>query len=156
MNGVTALLLLLILYPSLSYPQSITDSAGKDATLPDCVRYGLEHQPGIRASMIDEEITETTIKNKLADWYPQLNLTANFQHYLKMPVSIFPDFTDPSAPKREVQTGVHNYSTPQLVLTQTIFNRDVLLASRTARDVRLQARQTTTSNKIDVVAAISK
>jgi outer membrane protein TolC len=31
-----------------------------------------------------------------------------------------------------------------------------LLASRTARDVRLQARQTTTANKIDVAAAISK
>ncbi|MCS3801624.1 TolC family protein [Niastella sp. OAS944] len=156
MKGVFTLLLLLILYPLLLYPQAVTDSSLKEATLSNCIRYGLEHQPVIRASMIDEEITETTIKNKLADWYPQLNITANFQHYLKMPVSIFPDFTDPNAPKREVQTGVHNLSTPQLILTQTIFNRDVLLASRTARDVRLQARQTTAATKIDVAAAISK
>jgi outer membrane protein TolC len=106
--------------------------------------------------MIDEEITETTIKNKLADWYPQLNITANLQHYLKMPVTIFPDLNSTTGAKRELQTGVRNYSTPQLALTQTIFNRDVLLASRTARDVRLQARQTTTANKIDVAAAISK
>lgn len=156
MKGVFTLLLLFVLYPLLIYPQATTENPLAEATLPNCIRYGLEHQPAIRASMIDEEITETTIKSKLADWYPQLNLSANFQHYLKMPVSIFPDFTDPNAPKREVQTGVHNYSTPQLVLTQTIFNRDVLLASRTARDVRLQARQTTAANKIDVVAAISK
>lgn len=156
MKGVSLILLLLILYPSLLYPQPITDTTLRDATLPNCIRYGLEHQPTIRASLIDEEITETTIKNKLADWYPQLNLTANYQYYLKMPVSIFPDFTNPTGPKREIQTGVRNYSTPQLALTQTIFNRDVLLASRTAREVRLQARQTTTANKIDIAAAISK
>ena len=156
MKGVFTLLLLFILYPSFLYPQATTENPLAEATLPNCIRYGLEHQPAIRASMIDEEITETTIKSKLADWYPQLNLSANLQHYLKMPVSIFPDFTDPLGPKREVQTGVRNYSTPQLALTQTIFNRDVLLASRTARDVRLQSRQTTTANKIDVVAAISK
>jgi outer membrane protein TolC len=155
MKGVSTLLLLLILYPSLLYPQA-TDTTLQVATLQNCIRYGLEHQPTIRASMIDEEITETTIKNKLADWYPQLNITANLQHYLKMPVSIFPDFTNPTGPKRAIQTGVHNYSTPALALTQTIFDRDVLLASRTARDVRLQARQTTTTNKIDAAAAISK
>ncbi|OQP64171.1 transporter [Niastella vici] len=156
MKGVSIILLFLILYPSLMYAQAITDTTLAEATLPNCIRYGLEHQPAIRASMVDEEITETTIRNKLADWYPQLNLTANYQYYLKMPVSIFPDFTNPTGPKREIQTGVRNYSTPQLALTQTIFNRDVLLASRTARDVRLQARQTTTAGKIDVTAAISK
>lgn len=156
MKGVSTLLFILILYPSLLYPQAVTDTTLKDATLTNCIRYGLEHQPLIRASMIDEEITETTIKNKLADWYPQLNLTANLQHYLKLPVSIFPDFRDPTGPKQEVQTGVRNLFTPQLALNQTIFNRDVLLASRTARDVRLQARQNTITNKIDVAAAISK
>ncbi len=150
------MLLLLILYPSLSYPQSITDSTLKEATLPNCIKYGLQHQPAIRASLIDEEITETTIKNKLADWYPQLNIAANIQHYLKMPVSLFPDQNNPGGPKRETIIGVRNTSTPQVALTQTIFNRDVLLASRTARDVRLSARQTTAANKIDVVAAISK
>ena len=156
MNGVSTFLLLLILYPSLLYPQATTDTTLRDATLPNCIRYGLEHQPAIRASQIDEEITETTIKDKLSDWYPQLNLSANYQHYLKMPVSIFPDFTNLNGPKKEVQTGVHNYATPQLSLTQTIFDRDVLLASRTARDVRKNAQQTTTANKIEVVAAISK
>lgn len=156
MNGVSAMLMLLILYPSLLYPQATTDTTLREATLLNCIRYGLEHQPAIRASMIDEEITETTIRNKLADWYPQLNLTANYQHYLKLPVTIFPDLNNPNGPKRELQTGVRNYLTPQLALTQTIFNRDVLLASRTARDVRRQASQTTSASKIDVAAAISK
>jgi outer membrane protein TolC len=138
------------------HSQVITDSSLSQATLENCIRYGLEHQPVIKASQIDEAITETTIRNKLADWYPQLTLNANLQHYLQMPVSIFPDLTNPAGGKREIQTGVRNYSTPQLSLTQTIFNRDVLLATRTAKDVRLQARQTTTANKIDITAGIAK
>jgi outer membrane protein TolC len=40
--------------------------------------------------------------------------------------------------------------------TQNIFNRDVLLASRSANDVRKHIRQTTTSDKIDVVVNVSK
>jgi outer membrane protein len=158
MKGVQVFVLLCILVPAISYSQSITttDSTLSSATLENCIRYGLAHQPVIKTAQIDEEITETIIKSKLADWYPQINLGANLQHYLKMPVSIFPDFTNPNAPKREVQTGVRNISTPQVSLTQTIFNRDVLLASRTAKDVRVQARQNTTANKIDVGAAIAK
>lgn len=147
---------LFALYPALVHSQVITDSSLSQATLENCIRYGLEHQPVIKASQIDEAITETTIRNKLADWYPQLTLNANLQHYLQMPVSIFPDLTNPAGGKREIQTGVRNYSTPQLSLTQTIFNRDVLLATRTAKDVRLQARQTTTANKIDITAGIAK
>jgi outer membrane protein len=156
MKGVSIIILLLMLYPALLYSQAIIDTTSQPATLEHCIRYGLEHQPQIRVAQIDEEITETTIKNKLADWYPQLNLNANLQHFLQMPVSIFPDLTDPAGPKREIQTGVRNISTPQLALTQTIFNRDVLLASRTAKDVRQQARQLTTASKIDVTAAIAK
>jgi outer membrane protein TolC len=155
MKGVHVIILLCMLFPAISYPQSITttDSTLSSATLENCIRYGLSHQPVIKAVQIDEEIAETTIKSKLADWYPQLNLGANLQHYLKMPVSFFPDS---SGAKRPVQIGVRNSSTPQLSLTQAIFNRDVFLASRTAKDVRLQARQNTTANKIEVTAAIAK
>jgi Outer membrane protein len=158
MKGVQVFVLLNFLVPALAYSQSITstDSTLSSATLENCIRYGLEHQPVIKTAQVDEEITETTIKSKLADWYPQLNLDANLQHYLKMPITMIPDRDNPNGPKVPTQFGVRNSSTPQLSLTQTIFNRDVLLASRTAKDVRVQARQNITANKIDVGAAIAK
>jgi outer membrane protein len=157
MKGVHVIVLLCFLVPALAYSQSITstDSTLSSATLENCIRYGLAHQPVIKTAQIDEEITETVIKSKLADWYPQLALGANLQHYLKMPVTIFPG-NDPNGPKVEREIGVRNVSTPQVSLTQTIFNRDVLLASRTAKDVRIQARQNITANKIEVGAAIAK
>ncbi len=44
----------------------------------------------------------------------------------------------------------------QLTATQNIFNRDALLASRTAGDVRRYAKQNTGASKIDVAANVSK
>jgi outer membrane protein TolC len=51
---------------------------------------------------------------------------------------------------------VANNSTVGFSLTQNLFNRDVLLASRTARDVRRQAKQNTAANQIDVITNVSK
>jgi len=120
--------------------QNNTDSLPQQATLANCVQYALKHQPFVQAALIDERITEETIKTKLADWYPQLNLDAGYQNNIKLPTSYFGG--------NYVSTGTHNISNINLSATQNIFNRDVLLASRTAHDVRTGIRQIT-----DTVAA---
>jgi outer membrane protein TolC len=51
---------------------------------------------------------------------------------------------------------VDNVSALQFTLSQTLFNRDVLLARRTRTDVMQQSLQTTTQRKIDIVVAVSK
>ena len=124
-----------------------------NASLTDCIQYALRNQPLIRQSQLDEAITENTIKSKLADWYPQLNFGYNLQHYLKLPTSFI---ADANGIKRPVTTGVQNSSIVQLSASQAIFNQEVLLANRTAADVRRQAQQTTVSNKINVVVEVSK
>ena len=139
-----AFLLLLI---SRSYSQT-GDSLLQSASLQNCVQYALKHQPLIQQSLLDEEITERQIRIKLADWYPQLNFNANYQHNFQLSTSIIGG--------NPVQLGVRNTSLGQLALTQTVFNRDVLLANRTADDVRKQAKQTTVSNKIDIAVNVSK
>src|SRR3954470_21444276 len=67
------------------------DTLLQEASLQDCIQYALKHQPLIQQSKIDEEITETTIKTKLSEWYPQVNAAYNLQHYLALPTSFFPD-----------------------------------------------------------------
>lgn len=133
-----------------------SDSLTQPATLEECIQYAQSHQPDIRQAGIDEQIVERTIKSRLADWYPQLNLNYTLQHYLQLPVLILPDFTNPNGPRREVRTGVKNSSTGAFSLSQTLFNRDVLLANRTARDVQAQAALTTTRTRIDVTVEVSK
>lgn len=134
--------------------QDAKDSLLENADLNDCIRYALQHQPYLQQSILDEEITERQIKTRLADWYPQVNFDYNLQHYFQLPTSVFG--ADSTGKKRPVKAGVVNSSTLGFSLNQAIFNRDVLLASRTAADVRKQVRQATESNKIDVVTEVSR
>ncbi len=142
-----------IICPCITFAQENGDSLLDKASLSDCIQYALKNQPLIRQSLIDEEITETTIKSKLADWYPQVALNYAVQHYLELPTSFFPDA---SGVKRPVTIGVRNSSNVQFGVNQAIFNSDLLLANRTAKDVRKEVQQTTTSNKINVIVEVSK
>ena len=134
--------------------QKTTDSLSRQAFLQDCIQYALGHQPVVRQSVIDQEIAERTIQSNLAAWYPQISAGYNLLHYLKLPVTLIPNAT--TGEKQPVTLGAQNTSTASFSVTQSIFNRDILLASRTAGDYRTQAAQTTVRNKIDVVVNVSK
>lgn len=125
-----------------------TDSLLATASVHDCVQYALQHQPAVKQAQIDESITDRQVKSKLADWYPQVNATASLQHYFQVPKANFNG--------QVIQQGVTNTSTVGAGLTQNIFNRDVLLASGTAKTVRLQARQNTANTQISTIADVSK
>jgi outer membrane protein TolC len=131
-----------------AFAQQVPDSLLSQATLQNCIQYALSHQPVVKQSRIDEEITEYSIKSKLADWYPQIGLDFNLQHYLKLPTSYFNG--------NAITSGVANSSSAAFSLNQNIFTRDLLLAGRTAKDVRTQAKQNTQSSQIDVVSNVSK
>ncbi len=154
MNKITSYVVALafISVPGCLFAQS-PDSVLKDAGLQECIQYALKHQPSVQQYKLDEQITESNIKSRLADWYPQVNAAYNLQHNLKLPTSFLPDA---SGEKRPVTLGVKNTSNIQFTLSQNIFNRDVLLATRTAADVRMQSGQLSASNKIDIVVAVSK
>lgn len=130
------------------------DSVLQQASLQSCVQYAIDNQPFIRQAAITEDIINSEVKSRLADWYPQIGFTGNYQHYFQLPSMAFG--VDSTGKRNIIQTGVRNSSTLGLSLNQNIFNRDVLLASRTAADVRLQARQLTTSTKISITVAVSK
>ena len=133
---------------ALSQTSPSQDSAIVHGTLQECVRYALRHQPLVQQSLLDEEITNREIWVRLSDWLPQVNLNANAQHYFKLPTSIFQG--------NPVAVGSANTSTAAFSLTQTLFDRDVLLASSTASEIREASRTRTSGTKIDVVVNVSK
>ncbi|WP_229208645.1 TolC family protein [Dyadobacter luticola] len=118
------------------------------ATLQDVVSYAVKYQPVIQQSVIDERITENQIRSKLADWYPQINFNYNLQKNFIVQTSIIAG--------NPVKLGVKNVSAAQFTLSQQIFNRDVLLANQTKRDVQLAAAQNTVNNKTDIAVNVSK
>src|SRR5438045_1026593 len=82
--------IIIFLLPGCVTAQIYMDTL-QQATLQQCVQYAIKHQPLILQSLIDQQIVESTIKSKLADWYPQLNLAANLQHNFQLPASKFGD-----------------------------------------------------------------
>jgi outer membrane protein TolC len=139
---------LIFLIPLFTNAQQQTDSLLQTATLEQVVSYALAHQPQVQQALLDQEITEKTIKGKLADWYPQLNFVANYQRNFDLPVTVFGG--------EPARIGTFNTSSLQANGTQAIFNRDVMLAGKTASTVRLQAGQITSRTKIDVVVDVTK
>lgn len=130
------------------------DSSIKVATVQSCVQYALDHQPYIQQSYLDERITDRQISSRLADWYPQVGFAGSYQHYFELPSTALG--TDSTGKRQIIQTGIRNSSTLGLSVSQNIFNRDVLLASRTAADVRQSAKQNTVRNKIEITVGVSK
>jgi outer membrane protein TolC len=143
-----ACLLALAMPLLLPAQQRSGDSVLQVATIENVIQYAIKRQPLIQQSMIDEETTETTIRSKLADWFPQLNFNYLLQHNFEVQTAVI------GGEARKL--GVNNTSALQFSATQNLFNRDALLASRTAKDVRRLAKQNTSSTKIDVAVNVSK
>ena len=138
-----------LLCPFLLLSQSeAKDSLLQEVTLKSAVDYAIVHQPQIQQSIIDQQILETAIKSKLADWYPQINFNYNLQHNFIVQTTVIGG--------NSVKLGVNNTSAGLFSISQVLFNKDVLLANRTKTDARLQARQLTSNNKIELAADVSK
>ncbi len=138
----------LIATPDKSISQNNNDSILQNATIINCVQYALSHQPIIQQSLLDEDITDKNIRTKLADWYPQLNLNYSIQNNFELPTAYFAGSF--------VKSGTYNNSNLGFGVTQNIFTRDLLLANKTADDVRKQIKQSTASNKIETAVNVSK
>ena len=139
----------ILLFPYfVTAQQNETDSVIDQATLTNCIHYAINHNPNIKNAKLDEAITETTIKSKLSEWYPQVNFNYNLQHNFELPAANFNG--------NIVHIGSQNTSGLQFGATQNIFNRDVLLASRSSKDVRLQSKQNTKEQNINLAVMVSK
>jgi len=147
-NKVSKICLAALLLPCFLTAQNINDTTLQQATLDNCVRYALQQNTDLKNAQLDEEIVEATIKSKLADWYPQINLNYNLQHNFKLPTT--------NINGNLIHIGSVNTSNADFGATQNLFNRDVLLASRTGKDVRLQAHQNTKEQNIDIAVQVSK
>jgi outer membrane protein len=125
-----------------------SDSTMQAASLDKVIQYTLDHQPAIQQARIDEDITEKTIKGKIADWFPQVNFAYTYQRVIDLQYTVFNG--------EAIPIGVFNTSAAQLTATQTLFNRDVLLASSTASKVRILADQNTSRTRIDATVNVTK
>lgn len=127
---------------------SSTDTTLQEADLQTCVAIALKNYPLLKQNLLDQKITESQIQSKISSWYPQINLTGNYQNNIQRQSFVVDGKVNP--------VGAYNTSTVQLGLTQNLFSRDALLASRTAGDVRQNTLNQLITNKIDLVSNVTK
>ncbi len=139
--------------PALLKAQTRADSLPPVVSLQECIRYALKNQPLIKQAAIDEEINERNIGIALSAWLPQINASGSYQHYFQLPSSTIINGAGNSV---ITPLGVNNTSVLGLGASQTIYNNDVLLASRAARFSREYYKQNTVSSQINVVSDVSK
>src|SRR5262249_24562001 len=143
-----------------------TVSAAVDAQSPDtvvmdmstCLRYAVRHQPGLRASLVNQRIVDYNVKGALADWLPQGSGNAEVEHYFQPTQTFFPDsLTTPGASGyTPFPASPTNVSLLTLGVTQNIYTRDVMLAARTSKYYRRYAGESVDSTRIDLVVDVSK
>jgi outer membrane protein TolC len=133
---------------SLTAQDQVPGSQLRDASLPQVVQYAIEHQPALQQAQIDSRIANKVIAGKLADWLPQINFLYNYQRNYILQQSVIGG--------NVIKFGANNTSSAQLNATQNLFNRDVLLASQTASNVRNQVNQAESRSRLDLVVNVTK
>ncbi len=133
-------------------PLNNTDTA-ETYTLDQCVTYALKHEPFINMAIVNQAIVKATNAIAIAGWMPQVNVNGSFTHYFTLPTSFIKDSTGKVVNQR---SGIVNTFTPTLAVSQTIFNPALIYAAHAAPLYDKQAQQVTDSNKISIVAAVSK
>ncbi|MET1054447.1 MAG: TolC family protein [Pedobacter sp.] len=123
-----------------------------NATLQDCIDYALGNRPGVKQSLIDEEIGETDIKSALSGWLPQINGTGTANHNFKQQSSVLTNNGQQSL----ITVGAKNTSSFVLQADQQILNAGLIQASKSAKYYRQQYKQNTENTKISTIVDVSK
>ena len=124
--------------------------------LEQCIVYALQHQPAVMQASINVSIARKTNAINLSAWLPQIDFSGNLTHYDPLPTTFSTDPNNPNGPLIPGHGGIINTFTPQVSATQTIINPDVLYAARSAHLYIEEARQSSDSTRINLIATVSK
>jgi outer membrane protein len=153
-KGLISILLLVI--SNFLIGQTTLDTLPSKVTLSQCITYALANQSLIKQSLLDENINRKDIRIALSGWYPQLEFNANMQHYLQIPMTNYPNLSDPSSPGISLPSTAANVATGVFIASQTIYNSNLFFVARNSRELRNQAYENTENSKINTYVDVTK
>ena len=146
------LILLIINMHTGLYSQNKKSDTIQIFTLPECINYALDKQPNLNRSIINKAIVKKTNAINLSGWLPQIIFSGNAIHYIQLPTT----FQSGNGQSTPVHNGFVNTITPQLSVSQTIFNPQLMYFANIAPLLSIQAAQRTDSVKISIISTVSK
>ena len=127
-------------------------------SLQDCINYAFEHQDTVVNAKLDIKSAEYKIKETTGIGLPQINGSANFQDYVKIPVTLIPAqfFGGKEGQFLPVQFGVKYQSSLGLNLSQILFDGSYLVGLKASRTYKELSQRSLTRSKIDANVNVTK
>jgi len=132
-----------LLLPAAAYSQETLSMSLQEAQA-----YALQNSPTMKSSLLDIADGRTTLKSSTSTGLPQVNLTANYNHFITLPTSLVPAefFGGEPGEFAEVQFGVPENLTAGISASQLLFSGPYIYGVQAAKVyVELLQQQ----NKVD-------
>lgn len=142
------------------FAQSSPANQTYNFSITDCVNYAYEHQNAVVNANLDVKSAEYKIKETIGQGLPQLSGVAQFQDYLKLPVTLVDASSfDPTVPKGQLvpfKFGLNFQSSTNLNLTQKIFDGNFLVGLKASKTYKELYQRSYTRSKIEANVNVTK
>ena len=129
-------------------------------SLAQCISYAYQHQDSVVNAGLDVKSAGYKVKETIGQGLPQISGTAQFQDYLKLPVTLVDASTfEPNVPKGTLvpfKFGVTYQTTAALNLTQKIFDGNYLVGVKASKTYKELYQRSLTRSRIEANVNVTK
>ncbi|MVN91960.1 TolC family protein [Mucilaginibacter aquatilis] len=123
----------------------------------ECISYAYEHQASVVNAALDVKSADYRIKQVIGSGLPQINGSASFQDYLKIPTTLIPgEFIGQPGSFIPVKFGVKYQSALAADVTQLIFDGSFLVGVKASKTYKELSQRNYTRSRIDVNVNVTK
>jgi len=137
--------------------QALTDTTAYHFTVADCINYAYDHQHDVINSKLDVTSAGYHVKEIIGQGYPQINGTASFLDYLKIPVTLIPgEFFNKPGTFVPLKFGVTYQSSVSVNASQILFDPSYLVGLQGRKTYKQLYERSYTRSKIEANVNVTK
>ncbi|MBE9583603.1 TolC family protein [Mucilaginibacter sp. JRF] len=133
------------------------DSTAHSFSLADCINYAYEHQDSVKNAALDVKSAEYKVKETIGIGLPQVNGSAQFQDYFRVPAQVAPgDFFGRPGELVPLRFAVKYSTTLTVQATQLLFDGTFLVGLQSAKVFKELSQKSFTRTKIETNSNVTK
>lgn len=155
------ILIILCLIAATALPgfsqQARPDTLTYNFSIADCINYGYAHQHDVINANLDVTSATYHVKEIIGQGFPQLNGSASFQDYLKIPTTLIPgEFIGQPGTFIPLKFGVKYQSSLGLNASQILFDPNYIVGLQGRKTYKELYERSYTRSKIEAAVNITK
>ena len=156
-NTLLIILLLTGFALGSSAKQATPDSTTYNFTIADCINYAYTHQDSVVNANLDTKSAEYHVKEIIGQGLPQINGSASFQDYLKIPTTLIPgEFIGQPGTFIPLKFGVTYQSNLTANASQILFDPNYIVGLQGRKTYKELYDRNYTRSKIAVTVNVTK